>query len=224
MSVVDVLRAARRLSALSGTDSRRTSGAGADPIWAGGGVGAGRGAGMSTAAPRTRGICREIRCVRRGLRNASLPTGREGVAKGAAMLTCRSDFCARRVRVACSTKPSRMRRPFLPRMSLSNAPRRTPRRSITFCAWLRRANSFRRMAAPGSQVAELLGGERSSPARTTTGAPALGGGCPRYRSSVRRNCSTAAAGTANFMLRGGHAPRGHDGLDRIRRESGGGGF
>ena len=163
MSVVDVLRAARRLSALSGTDSRRTSGAGADPIWAGGGVGAGRGAGMSTAAPRTRGICREIRCVRRGLRNASLPTGREGVAKGAAMLTCRSDSCARRVRVACSTKPSRMRRPFLPRMSLSNAPRRTPRRSITFCAWLRRANSFRRMAAPGSQVAELLGGNEARP-------------------------------------------------------------
>ncbi len=62
-----------------------------------------------------------------------------------------------------STKPSRMRRPFLPRMSVSNAPMRTPRRSITFCAWLRRANSFRRMAAPGSQVAELLGGNEARP-------------------------------------------------------------
>ena len=39
-------------------------------------------AGMWTAAPRTRGICPEIRCVRRRLRNASLPTGREGHAKG----------------------------------------------------------------------------------------------------------------------------------------------
>ena len=91
-----------------------------------------------------------------------------------------------------------------------------------------------RLVAPGEQLppngrSGIAGrgaarGERSSPARTRTGAPAPGGGCPRYRSSVRRNCSTAAAGTANFMLRGGHAPRGHDGLDSIRRESGGGGF
>ena len=123
-----------------------------------------------------------------------------------------------------STKLSRMRRPFLPRMSVSKAPMRTPRRSITLCAWLRRANSFRRMAAPGSQIAERLGGNEARPARTRTGAPAPGGGCPRHRSSVGRNCSTAAVGTGNFMLRGGHAPRGHDGLDRIRRESGGGGF
>ncbi len=47
-----------------------------------------------------------------------------------------------------ATRPSRMRRPFLPKMSLSTAPMRTPPRSITFCVWLRtcerRATSFRR--------------------------------------------------------------------------------